>query len=236
MSAPAARSQVSQAPQAATTRPRNPGQIGARPFALLRATLFMAALLPLARLVVLGVRDALGANPVEFVERSLGTWTLVMLCVTLSITPLRRATGWTWLVRLRRMAGLYAFFYAVLHFTTYLWLDQWFDWAAIVKDVAKRPYITAGFAAFVGLVPLAATSTSAMQRRLGGRRWRNLHRLVYAIAGAALLHYFWHKAGKHDFAQPAIYATIIGVLLLARLRRPAGAAITEASIPPRTGR
>jgi methionine sulfoxide reductase heme-binding subunit len=188
-----------------------------RSFARIRALLFIAALLPLVRLVVLGLDTRLGANPVEFVQRSLGTWSLAMLCATLTITPLRRLTGWTWLVRLRRMAGLFCFFYVALHLSTYVVLDQWFDWAAIWKDVLKRPFITAGFAAFVALVPLAATSTDAMQRRLGGRRWRRLHQLVYPIAAAAILHFWWHKAGKHDYVEPAIYGAVIAVLLLARV-------------------
>jgi sulfoxide reductase heme-binding subunit YedZ len=173
--------------------------------------------IPLARLFVLGFTERLGANPVEFVMRSLGTWTLVTLCLTLSITPLRWLTGWTWLARLRRMFGLFCFFYVCLHFTTYIWLDQWFDLASILKDIAKRPYITAGFAAFLLLIPLAATSTNAMVKRLGGRNWQSLHQLVYVIAGLAILHYFWHKAGKNDFSQVSIYAVIVAGLLGARL-------------------
>jgi sulfoxide reductase heme-binding subunit YedZ len=185
--------------------------------ARVRAVVFVLALVPLMRLFTLGVFDRLGANPVEFVERSLGTWTLVMLCLTLSITPLRWMTGWAWLLRLRRMLGLYCFFYVCLHFTAYLWLDQWFDLAAIFKDIAKRPYITAGFAAFLLLIPLAATSTNAMVKRLGGRNWQRLHRSVYAIALLAILHYWWHKAGKNDFSEVSIYAAVVGVLLGARL-------------------
>jgi sulfoxide reductase heme-binding subunit YedZ len=117
------------------------------------------------------------------------------------------------------MAGLFCFFYATLHFTAYLWLDQWFDLAAIVADIAKRPYITAGFSAFVLLVPLAATSTNAMVRRLGGRNWQRLHRLVYVIALLAILHFGWHKAGKNDFGEVTIYAIVVGLLLGARLAR-----------------
>jgi sulfoxide reductase heme-binding subunit YedZ len=131
--------------------------------------------------------------------------------------PLRRLTGWAWLVRLRRMAGLFCFFYVLLHFITYIWLDQWFDLSAIAKDIAERPYITAGFAAFVLLIPLAATSTTAMVKRLGGRNWQDLHRLVYLVAGLAILHYWWHKAGKNDFGQVMIYAVIVAVLLSARI-------------------
>jgi sulfoxide reductase heme-binding subunit YedZ len=173
---------------------------------------FVAALYPLARLILFGVTGQLGANPVEFITRSTGTWTLVFLCITLAVTPLRRLTGWNPLIRFRRMLGLYAFFYAALHFTTYIWLDQWFDVLSMLKDIGKRPFITVGFTAFVLLVPLAATSTRAMQRRLG-RRWQTLHRLVYAIGVLAILHFWWMKAGKHDLAQPKLYAAIMIVLL-----------------------
>lgn len=196
---------------------RVPAALPAPQFARLRALLFALALLPLARLFWLAASNGLGANPVEFVIRSLGTWTLVMLCVTLAITPLRRLTGWAWLARLRRMAGLFCFFYATLHMLSFVGLDQWFDLRAILTEVVKRPYITAGAAAFVLLLPLAATSTNAMVKRLGGRNWQRLHRLVYAVALAAILHYWWHKAGKNDFAQPTIYATVIALLLGARL-------------------
>ena len=146
---------------------RVPAALPAPQFERLRAALLVLALLPLARLVHLGLGDALGANPVEFVTRSLGTWALVMLCVTLAITPLRQLTGWAWLARLRRMAGLTCFFYALLHVAAYAVLDHWLDVSAIVADIVKRPYITAGFAAFVMLLPLAATSTNTMVRRLG---------------------------------------------------------------------
>ena len=161
---------------------------------------------------MLGVADNLGANPVEFVTRSTGTWTLVMLCVTLTITPLRRITGWNALIRLRRMLGLFAFFYGCLHFTTYIWLDQFFDWLAIVADVIKRPFITAGFAAFLLMTPLAATSTNAMVRRLG-RRWSELHRLVYAVAMLGVLHFWWHKSAKNDLGEPLVYAAVVALLL-----------------------
>ena len=188
-------------------------------FAWVRGVMFAAALIPLARLFYLGFNDGLGANPAEFVVRSLGTWTLVFLCLTLAITPARVLTGWAWLVRLRRMLGLFCFFYVVLHASSYLWLDQWFDLAAVWTDVLKRPFITAGFAAFVMLIPLAATSTNAMVKRLGARRWQALHKFVYAIALAAILHYFWHKASKNDFSEVSIYAAVIAVLLGFRLVR-----------------
>jgi sulfoxide reductase heme-binding subunit YedZ len=190
-----------------------------RSFLRLRAALFVIALLPLARLVYLGATGGLGANPVEFVIRSLGTWTLVALVVTLSVTPLRLATGWAWAMRLRRMFGLFAFFYAVLHLMAYVWLDQWFDTAAIWKDVLKRPYITAGFAAMLLLVPLAVTSTHGWVKRLGGRNWQRLHRLVYAVAVLAVVHFWWQKAAKNDLGEPLVYAIVIGLLLGVRLLR-----------------
>jgi sulfoxide reductase heme-binding subunit YedZ len=190
-----------------------------RTFARLRAALFVIALLPLARLFVLGAAGALGANPVEFVIRSLGTWTLVWLVATLSITPLRLATGWAWPMRLRRMFGLFAFFYAVLHLGAYLALDHWFDLAAVWKDVLKRPYVTAGVTAFVLLLPLAVTSTNGWVRRLGGRNWQRLHRLVYPIAVLAVVHFWWQKAAKNDLAEPLAYAIIVGLLLGVRLLR-----------------
>jgi sulfoxide reductase heme-binding subunit YedZ len=191
-----------------------------------KVALFAVALLPLARLVLAGTHGwfgGLGANPVELVTRSTGTWTLVLLVASLAVTPLRRATGLHWLVRLRRMLGLFAFFYATLHFTTYLWFDQWFDAQAIAKDVLKRPFITMGFLAFVLMLPLAATSTDAMVRRLG-RRWSVLHRAVYVVAVAAILHYWWHKAGKNDFSEVGWYAAAVVLLLgwrvFDRLRAP----------------
>jgi sulfoxide reductase heme-binding subunit YedZ len=175
---------------------------------------FAVCLLPLTRLIVLGFSGGLGANPIEFITRSLGTWTLVGLMVTLSVTPLRRLTGHAELIRYRRMLGLFAFFYACLHFVTYIWLDQFFDPAAIVKDIVKRPFITVGFAAFVLLVPLALTSTHAMMRRLG-RRWQQLHRLVYAIAMLGVIHYLWLV--KKDLTDPLVYAVVLTLLLVLRL-------------------
>ncbi|MEQ5840007.1 protein-methionine-sulfoxide reductase heme-binding subunit MsrQ [Paraburkholderia acidicola] len=177
---------------------------------------FVAAWYPLARIVFFGVTDRLGANPIEFITRSTGLWTLVFLCITLAITPLRRLTGVTALVRFRRMLGLYAFFYATLHFTTYFWFDKWFDVAAILKDIVKRPFITVGFAAFVLLIPLAVTSPRAMVRKLG-RRWQSLHRTIYLIGALAILHFWWMKAGKHDLVLPKIYGAIVVALLGWRL-------------------
>jgi len=207
---------LNRAPVAATPTRRpaaaSLAQLSPRALARLRACVFAAALLPLLRLVALGYADALSANPVEFVTRSTGTWTLVMLCATLSVTPLRRLLGWSWLLRLRRMLGLFAFFYAVLHFTTWVWLDQWFDPMSMIADIVERPFVTVGFTAFVLMLPLAATSTQAMMRRLG-RRWQELHRLVYAIAVLGVLHFWWHKAGKNDLSEPMTYALVIAALL-----------------------
>jgi sulfoxide reductase heme-binding subunit YedZ len=180
-----------------------------------KIAIFLLALVPLARLVWGGIDDTLGANPIEKITRSTGYWTLTLLMITLSITPLRRLTGWLWWARVRRMLGLFAFFYASLHFLTYLVLDQFFDWDSIVKDIIKRPYITVGFPAFVLLIPLAVTSTNAMIKRLGGKRWRYLHRLVYVTAIGGVVHYWWLV--KKDLTNPITFATILAVLLGLRL-------------------
>ncbi|HJV82535.1 protein-methionine-sulfoxide reductase heme-binding subunit MsrQ [Noviherbaspirillum sp.] len=182
-----------------------------------KAAIFLAALLPFARLVLFAFTDRLGANPIEFITRNTGDWTFYFLCLTLAVTPLRRLSKWHWLIKLRRMLGLFAFFYAVLHFTTFLWFDHFFDVDEMLRDVAKRPFITVGFAAFLLLIPLAVTSTNAMVRRLGGKRWQWLHRAVYLIASLGILHFWWMKAGKHDFAQPILYGSIVGLLLLMRV-------------------
>ncbi|MES2538160.1 MAG: protein-methionine-sulfoxide reductase heme-binding subunit MsrQ [Pseudomonadota bacterium] len=187
-----------------------------RQFAIFKAILFIAALLPFARLVLFTFTDQLGANPVEFITRNTGDWTLYFLCITLAVTPLRRLSKWNWLIRLRRMLGLFAFFYAALHFTTFLWFDHFFDVSAMFKDVIKRPFITVGFIAFVLLIPLAITSTNAMVRRLGGKRWQWLHRAIYVIAPLGILHFWWMKAGKNDFAQPILFGSIVAILLLMR--------------------
>ncbi|SIT44932.1 Membrane protein YedZ [Paraburkholderia piptadeniae] len=181
-----------------------------------KIAIFVAALCPFARIVLFGFTDRLGANPIEFITRSTGLWTLVFICITLAVTPLRKLTGWNALLRFRRMVGLYAFFYAALHFTTYFWFDKWFDLAEIVKDIGKRPFITVGFAAFVLLIPLAVTSPKAIVRKLG-RRWQTLHRAIYLIAGLAILHFWWMKAGKHDLILPKIYGAIVIALLGWRL-------------------
>lgn len=182
----------------------------------IRRTLFVLALLPLLRVVLMGFQDKLGANPIEYITRASGDWTLYFLCLTLAITPLRRFTGENWLLKLRRMLGLFAFFYACLHFTTFIWFDHFFDVAEMWKDVRKRPFITVGFTAFVLLVPLAITSTSAMQRRLG-RNWSRLHRLVYVVAALAILHFWWMRAGKRNFGEPILMGSIIALLLGMRL-------------------
>jgi sulfoxide reductase heme-binding subunit YedZ len=182
-----------------------------------KALLFMLALLPFARLVLFTFTDRLGANPIEYITRNTGDWTLYFLCITLAVTPIRRLTKWHWLIKLRRMLGLFAFFYASLHFTTFLWFDHFFDLNEMLKDVVKRPFITVGFTAFVLLIPLAVTSTNGMVKRLGGKRWQRLHSAIYVIVPLGVLHFWWMKAGKNDFAQPILFGVIVGVLLLMRV-------------------
>lgn len=182
----------------------------------LKPLVFIACLLPLAWLIWQGVNDDLGANPIETITHRTGLLTLQLLLLTLTVTPLRNLSGWHALLRLRRMLGLFAFFYACLHFLTYLWLDQFFEVAGIIDDVAERPFITVGFTAFVLLIPLAATSTNAMMRRLG-RRWQPLHRLVYGIAILGVVHFVW--VVKADTREPLIYALLLTLLLSFRLRR-----------------
>jgi len=159
--------------------------------------------------------SSLGANPQEYIRNSLGTWTLVFLCVTLGITPFRRLLHQNWVIRFRRMVGLFAFFYATLHLITYVWFDTGFDFSAVVDDVYKRPFITAGFTAFLLMVPLALTSTSGWVRRLGGRRWQMLHRLIYGSAVAGVIHYYWLV--KSDVTVPFRFAVVVGVLLAYRV-------------------
>jgi sulfoxide reductase heme-binding subunit YedZ len=186
----------------------SPGQLTA-----IKSALFVLALLPLARLVV---KTAAGqfVEPLEAITRGTGDWVLYLLCMTLAITPLRRLTGWNWVVKLRRMVGL---FYAFLHFLAFLWFDHFFDVAEMWQDVLKRPFITVGFTAFVLLVPLAATSTNGMIKRLGGKRWQWLHRLIYVIAPLGIVHFWWMKAGKHNFTEPIIFGLVVALLLGARL-------------------
>ena len=182
---------------------------------IVKTIAFVLALLPLARLVAGFFLDRLGANPIELITRSTGTWTLTFLLITLGVTPLRRMTGWNWLLRLRRMLGLFAFFYACLHFTTYIWFDQFFAWPAIWKDILKRKFIWIGFSAFVLLIPLALTSTNTAVRKLGAPAWQRLHRLVYVIAIGGVIHYWWLV--KKDVTQPMIYAGVLGLLLGVRI-------------------
>jgi sulfoxide reductase heme-binding subunit YedZ len=182
----------------------------------IKGAVFVAALIPLARMAYLTLTGQL-VDPLEFITRGTGDWTLYFLAITLAVTPLRKLSGWNWLIKLRRMVGLYTFFYGFLHFMTFLWFDHFFDLAEMWKDVLKRPFITVGFIAFVLLIPLALTSTNGMIKRLGGKRWQWLHRLIYLIAPLALLHFWWMKAGKHDFSQPILFIVILGTLLLMRV-------------------
>ena len=179
--------------------------------------LFVLALVPFAHLLYGALANTLGANPAEALIRSTGDWTLRMLCLTLSVTPLRQWTNWSALARLRRMLGLFTFFYGLWHVLSYAWLDMGFEAAAIAKDIAKRPFILVGFSALTLMVPLAATSFNRAIKSIGAARWQALHRAVYAIAVLALLHFFWMRAGKNDFAEWSIYAVILGILLGWRL-------------------
>jgi len=191
----------------------------------LKAALFLLCLAPFGRLALLAWRQDLGANPIEHITRATGWWTLAFLMITLTVTPARRLLAQPWLLRLRRMLGLFAFFYVCLHFTTYVWLDQFFDVTEILRDVVKRPFITVGFAAFVLLIPLAATSTNAMVKRLGSVRWQWLHKAVYVIGTLGVVHFWWLV--KKDITEPVIFAAILLLLLGARAvhwwreRRPA---------------
>jgi sulfoxide reductase heme-binding subunit YedZ len=180
---------------------------------------FAAALLPFAGLVGGAIANTLGPNPAEALLRGTGSWTLRFLCLTLAVTPLRQATGWTALARLRRMLGLFTFFYAAWHFLCFAWLDMGFDLAAIWQDIGKRPFILVGSATLVLMSALAATSFDRAVRALGPRRWQALHRLIYAIAVLALLHFYWMRATKHDFADVAVYAALVAALLGWRLWR-----------------
>ena len=206
-----------------------------------KPVLFMLALLPFAWLAY-GVAAAslwnastLGANPAEYLIRSTGDWTLRFLCITLAVTPLRVMAGLPALLRFRRMLGLFVYFYVVLHLLSYSWFDMGFDLADIAKDIAKRPFILVGFLGFVLLTPLAATSFNRAVKALGARRWQALHRLVYLIAGLGILHFFWMRAAKQNFAEVAVYASILALLLGWRLvqfirKRRQGALIGRPSL------
>lgn len=182
---------------------------------LLKAMIWIGASLPVLRLVILGVTENLGANPIEFIERSTGTWALVFLLLSLIITPLRYLTGQSWLIAVRRLLGLWMFAYACLHLTSYVWLDYQFDWPEIAKDITKHPYVLVGATAFVLTLPLAATSNQKAIRMLK-QRWKSLHTLVYVIGILGLLHYWWLV--KKDVTEPVIYSIVFAILMLARWR------------------
>ena len=192
--------------------------LSARTLDRAKILLFVAGLYPLARWIWLGMQNDLTANPVEFLSRSSGTWTLVCLLVTLSVSPLRQWLQQPALLRWRRMCGLFTFFYASLHALAWAWWDQSFEWAPMLSDVWKRPFIMVGMAAFLTMSLLAITSTHGWMRRLG-RRWQHLHSLIYAIALLGILHYYWHKAGKSDFQTVTLYAIVTAGLLGWRLLR-----------------
>jgi methionine sulfoxide reductase heme-binding subunit len=208
---------------------------------LAKPVVFVLALLPFAWLFWGAATNNLGANPAQYLERSLGDWTLRFLCVTLAITPVRVITATPGLARFRRMLGLFVFFYAALHLLAYSWFDMGFDFGDIARDIPKRPFVLVGFSAFVLLVPLAATSFNGAVKALGARRWQALHKLVYAIAVLAILHFFWMRAGKHDFGQVAVYAAIVGALLGWRVvhalrkqgPRPVGAGLRREAVRQR---
>jgi len=199
---------------------------------------FVLSLLPFAWLLYGAITENLGANPAEYLSRATGDWTLRFLCLTLAVTPLRVIAGLPTLQRFRRMLGLFTYFYVVLHFLSYSWFDQGFDFGDIAKDIAKRPFILVGFTSFLLLTPLAATSFNRAVKAMGAKRWQALHRLVYAIPFLAILHFFWMRAGKNDFAEVAVYAAILAVLLGWRLREaitkrraPAAASLSAAGRP-----
>lgn len=188
----------------------------------LKGVVFALCLLPALRLAWRAAHGGLGANPIEVVTRAAGWWTLALLLVTLSVTPLRRLVGAPWLLRFRRMLGLFSFAYALTHLGLYVWMDQFFDWMAILEDILERPFITVGMLAMTLLIPLAATSTDGMVRRLGARRWQALHRLVYVIVPLAVLHFWWLV--KRDVTQPAVFlglaALLLGYRIVVALRAP----------------
>lgn len=184
-----------------------------------KPVVFAVAALPLAWLVFAASADLLGANPAEALVRATGDWTLRLLCVVLTVTPLRTIAGWPSLARLRRMLGLWTFAYALLHLLAYSWFDMGLDVGDIAKDIAKRPFILVGFTALMLLLALAATSFNRVIKAMGAKRWQALHRAVYVVAGLALLHFFWMRAGKNNFAEVAVYALIIALLLGWRVHR-----------------
>ena len=192
-----------------------------------KPVVFVVALLPFAWLLYAALANRLGANPAEALVRATGDWTLRFLCIVLAVTPLRVISGTPALARFRRMLGLFVYFYALVHLLSYSWFDMGFDLADIAKDIAKRPFILVGFSSVLLLTPLAATSFNRAIKFLGAKRWQTLHKLVYVIAGLALLHFFWMRAGKNNFAEVFVYAGVIGALLGWRLLR-----LWRASTPP----
>ena len=184
-----------------------------------KSLVLLFGLVPFAWLFWGAATDALGANPAEFLSRATGDWTLRLLCLTLAITPLRQFLSWPELARFRRMLGLLTYFYALLHLLCYSWLDMGFNWANTVRDIGKRPFIWAGFGAFVLLTLMAATSLNRAVRWLGSKRWQRLHQSVYAVAVLSLLHFFWMRTGKNNFTEVWVYAAVIAVLLGWRVRR-----------------
>ena len=176
---------------------------------------FAGCLAPVFVLTWKGFHDDLGANPIDVITRSTGKWTLTFLLITLSVTPLRKLTGLSWLISFRRMLGLFAFFYGSLHLTTYIWLDKFFNVHEMLHDIAKRRFITAGLTAWTLILPLALTSTAGWIRRLGGKRWQLLHRLIYVSAAAGVVHFIWLV--KADLRRPLTYGAILAVLLAYRL-------------------
>lgn len=185
------------------------------PGKIVKVVVFLLCLAPVTALAWRFYKDDLGANPIEYITHATGDWTLRFLLITLAITPVRKVFDRPQLIRFRRMLGLFSFFYGCLHLMTYVWLDQFFDWPGIVKDIGKRPFITAGFVSFVLMIPLAATSTAGWIRRMGGKRWQLLHRLVYVSTAAGVIHYLWLV--KSDVRLPLLYGFILGVLLLYRV-------------------
>jgi methionine sulfoxide reductase heme-binding subunit len=185
-----------------------------RAITAVRMALFLACLVPFALLVWGAASETLGTNPIETITRETGWWALFLLCATLTVSPLRHLTGAGWLLKLRRMLGLFAFFYACVHFVAFVWFDHWFDPASIVNDVIERPFVTLGFAAFVLLIPLAFTSTYSMQRTLG-HNWQRLHRLAYAAAVLGVLHFWWLV--KLDVTEPAGFALLLVALFVMRI-------------------
>lgn len=193
----------------------------------LKPVIFLACLAPLGRLVWRGFHASLGANPIETITHSTGDWTLSFLLITLAVTPLRKLTRQYWLVNLRRMFGLYAFFYGCLHLMTYVWLDKFFDVHEMIHDIGKRRFITAGMTAFTLMIPLALTSTKWSIRKLGGKRWQALHRLIYFSAAAGVIHHLWLV--KADLRKPLEYASGLGALLLYRILAWATAKVRTSS-------